>query len=261
MKQILLETYFWYFLFYSFIGYLCEIIYCSIPAKRFVNRGFLHGPYLPVYGFGGLAVIVILSPLKSFPVLVFILGMLITSLVEYIAGFLLETIFHTRLWNYSHYRFHIRGRVCLVNTLLFGLLAVGSIYLIHPFIENLLALFPSYLRTVGAFVMLMIMAVDTTVSAFNLLIFTETVGRLQRLKKILESPLNRVTQSHQRFVELLEKERAQIQEQLRKSGKRLFDAFPGMHSPALDGQFKLIREMIKERREKRRKNDDAGTTN
>ncbi|MDD3366544.1 MAG: hypothetical protein PHS67_04695, partial [Sphaerochaetaceae bacterium] len=103
------------------------------------------------------------------------------------------------------------------------------------------------------FVMLMIMTVDTTVSAFNLLLFTETVGRLQRLKEILESPLNRVTQSHQRFVELLEKERAQIQEQLRKSGKRLFDAFPGMHSPALDGQFKLIREMIKERREKRKK--------
>lgn len=257
MTQILVETYFWYFILYSVVGYICEVIYCSIPAKRFVNRGFLHGPYLPVYGFGGLAVMFLLLPLKHAPLVVFILGIIITSVIEYIAGFLLETIFHTRLWDYSKYRFHVRGRVCLVNSLLFGLLSVGSTYLLHPLIERLLSLFPHHLRTLGAFGMLVIMAIDTTASVFKLITFTEELGRLQRLKEMIELPIHRMAQSHQNFRERLEIEIDRLYEKLRLTGKKQFDAFPGMRSPGLDAQIKLVKKMIEERRAKRKKNHDG----
>ncbi len=253
MTQIIIETYFWYFIVFSMVGYVCEVIYCSIPAKRFINRGFLQGPYLPVYGFGGLAVHLLLLPIAHAPLLVFLLGMLITSVIEYSAGFLLEILFHTRLWDYSGHRFHIRGRVCLKNSLLFGLLAMASLYLLHPMIERLLGNLSPLLRTLGAFGMLVLMAIDTTASAFRLITFTERLGQLRRLKVLVESPLQRISQNHDTVKERLEMEMARLREQLHRTGRRLFDAFPSMRSPELDRQFRLVKEMIEERRAKRKK--------
>ena len=89
----MIDRYIISFMIYSFFGYLSEVTYCSIPAKRFVNRGFLYGPYLPIYGFGGLIVVIILSPLHAHPVAVFALAMLLTSILEYFTSWLLEKLF------------------------------------------------------------------------------------------------------------------------------------------------------------------------
>jgi len=96
------------FFVYSFIGYVCEILYVSSIQRRFVDRGFLHGPICPVYGFGALLVIFLLKPVShSIPIL-FISAVILTSVLEYFTGFLLETLFNTKWWDYSQYKFNIR---------------------------------------------------------------------------------------------------------------------------------------------------------
>ncbi|HBN80313.1 MAG TPA: hypothetical protein DD433_02900 [Ruminococcaceae bacterium] len=126
------------FTMYSFLGWLCESIYCSIPEKRFINRGFLNGPFCPVYGFGALLNITALLPASGklpFPwdfAFLFLGGMILTSALEYATGYLLEKLFHATWWDYSKHRFNLHGRICLHNSLLFGLMSVLLIKVIHP---------------------------------------------------------------------------------------------------------------------------------
>ena len=92
------------FLCYSFLGWACETVYCSIGKRKFVNRGFLNGPLCPVYGFGALAVLYFLRPVSDNIPLLFVSGMVLTSVIEYITGYLLEKLFATKWWDYSSRR-------------------------------------------------------------------------------------------------------------------------------------------------------------
>ncbi|HBB29668.1 MAG TPA: hypothetical protein DC000_10580, partial [Clostridiales bacterium] len=105
-----------YFIMYSVIGWICEVIFCSIPEKKFINRGFLNGPLCPIYGFGALIVIFFLTPFKDSIFLVFIFGLIVTSTLEYFTSYAMEKLFHSKWWDYSNNRFNINGRVCLLNS-------------------------------------------------------------------------------------------------------------------------------------------------
>ncbi len=120
------------FYWYSFLGWAVESAICSATGRKLVNRGFLNGPVCPVYGVGALACIYLLAPVAGQPVLLYLLGTILVSIVEYFTGWLLETLFHTRWWDYSHYRFNLKGRVCLPNALFFGILALFAMRVLHP---------------------------------------------------------------------------------------------------------------------------------
>lgn len=165
------------FFLYSTLGWLCECIYCSVPAKKFINRGFLAGPYCPIYGCGALIVIHLLEPFSKSPITVFLLGILFTSTLEYITSYSMEKLFHTKWWDYSTYRFHINGRVCLKNSLLFGVLCLVVLYGIHPLLMDILNLIPYSLRTILALSFSLIFLYD---------LFTTTQALLRRNKEFLE---------------------------------------------------------------------------
>ena len=123
------------FLIYSFIGYVCEVIYCSYLQKRMVNRGFLFGPLCPIYGFGAVLTI---HSLKSFidnPIIIFVMGMLITSTLEYFTSYIFEKIFNNKWWDYSYRNDSINGRICIQNSILFGFGILIVMYIINPFVD------------------------------------------------------------------------------------------------------------------------------
>ena len=91
-----------YFILYAFLGWVCEDLYCGIPTKKFINRGFFYGPYCPIYGVGALLVLYPLLFVKDYPILVFVLGVIITSALEYITSWVMEILFKTRWWDYSN---------------------------------------------------------------------------------------------------------------------------------------------------------------
>lgn len=126
------------FIIYSMLGWITEVTYVYIVDKTLVNRGFLIGPYIPIYGTCALIITLLLNPFKKSPILLIILSMLICSLTEYITSFLQEKIFNARWWDYSNKKFNLNGRICLLNTSLFGILSILLIYLINPFITNIL---------------------------------------------------------------------------------------------------------------------------
>lgn len=158
--------YFLIFIILSFCGYIAEVVYCSILCKRFVNRGFLFGPVCPIYGVGGLLIIILLNKYNSDPLIVFLVGMLITSVIEYYTSYLLEKLFHNKWWDYSNRKDSINGRVCLKNSLLFGIGSLAIIYIAYPLINKLLGYLSNRIIIILGSILLIIFIIDIIFSSF-----------------------------------------------------------------------------------------------
>lgn len=128
-----------YLVIYSFLGWCCEVIYCSVGQGRFVNRGFLNGPFCPIYGFGAVLVLLGLNDFPSTVAGIFAGGFIITSALEYFTSWSMEKLFNNKWWDYSNRRFNINGRVCLLNSTLFGMLCLILYFDIHPKINAIIA--------------------------------------------------------------------------------------------------------------------------
>ena len=122
----------WIFIMYAFVGWCCEVIFAALCDGKFVNRGFLAGPVCPIYGFGVLIVVCVLNPIKDNIFVLFIGSVLLTSALEFAAGWALERFLHQKWWDYTDIPFNIKGYVCLKFSLLWGLACVFVVKLVHP---------------------------------------------------------------------------------------------------------------------------------
>lgn len=123
---------------YSFLGWIVECTYCVLGTGVWINRGFLYGPFIPIYGFGAVLVLGAINYLPNNIFIIFLGSIIITSILEYLTSYLMELLFHTRWWDYSELPFNLNGRICLLNSLLFGVAFVVVYYLINPQIMKLL---------------------------------------------------------------------------------------------------------------------------
>lgn len=176
-------SYVLYFFIYSFLGWICETIYCFIIDKQYVNRGFLKGPFCPIYGVGALAVIIILEPISNNITMLYLSAMICASIVEYITGFLLEKIFNLKWWDYSNYKFNIKGRVCLLNSILFGILSMLLIKLVHPLLLEHIVKMPLNTIVLICSVLAVDFLLDAVVTTYKVL---QLSGKLEEMYILLE---------------------------------------------------------------------------
>lgn len=134
--------YIFYFFFYSFIGWFFESCYCSIRPKKWINRGFLRGPLCPIYGTGALVIMTLLIPLRELTpylylneLIIFLVGMVVCDMVEYMTSFIMEKLFNARWWDYSNKKYNLHGRICLTHTLYWGAAACLFTFILHPIID------------------------------------------------------------------------------------------------------------------------------
>lgn len=138
--RLTLECYILLFFTGAFLGWVMEVVCKLIQFGRFINRGFLIGPYCPIYGFGAVLVTALLTPFSASPPAVFVLAMAVCGTLEYLTSYAMEKLFHARWWDYSHRRFNLNGRVCAGTLIPFGLMGLGMVYVARP------VLFGLYLR-------------------------------------------------------------------------------------------------------------------
>ena len=163
MKYTLI-LYFLLFVFYSFVGWCMEVIVTLCTTKKLVNRGFLIGPLCPIYGFGCLLIITLLHKYLNDPIILFVMAVVLCSILEYFTSYLMEKLFKARWWDYSNKKFNVNGRICLDNLVAFGALGLLVMYVINPFITNLIGNFSFNLLKIVSLVLLVILLVDMTVS-------------------------------------------------------------------------------------------------
>lgn len=175
------SAWFLLFLLYSVLGYIVEILSVSIRSKKIVlNRGFLIGPYLPIYGIGALIMIFFLQGYEDDLLALFIMGAFYCTLLEYITSLLMEKIFKLRWWDYSQKKFNINGRVCLDNACLFGICSILVIKLIQPFFKRMIYLLPEVITIMLAIILLFIFVIDFIESFFITVRLKKTITKYVR---------------------------------------------------------------------------------
>lgn len=153
-------TLIFYFAFYSFSGWCLEVLYYFKNEHRFVNRGFLHGPFCPIYGFTIVSLVIILDSFKNNIFILFLLGFFLTSALEYFTGFVLEKTFKAKWWDYADDPFNIHGRVCLPYSLLWGTCEVGVIRILHPIVNEVVVHIPRMFGNMFVYALVIYFIVD-----------------------------------------------------------------------------------------------------
>lgn len=157
------------FIIYSFFGYLIEVTSCSMRNKKLtLNRGFFLGPYLPIFGFSCMLMGFIILRYKSDLLIVFVMSAFICTTVEYITSYVLEKIFKARWWDYSDHKFNLEGRVCLFNSLLFGLGGIAFAYIINPITSFIIDIMPLFIFRIISIILLILFLVDVIITITTL---------------------------------------------------------------------------------------------
>lgn len=158
-----LKVLFLLFIIYSVTGWIIEVIATYPDTKCFVNRGFLIGPYCPIYGNCAIAMILLLHNVTN-PILLFILSIIICSAGEYVTSYVMEKLFHARWWDYTKNKFNINGRICLTNSLAFGVLGFLLIKFVNPFVVGLITKLSPSMMNILFYTILILFLIDNVIS-------------------------------------------------------------------------------------------------
>lgn len=275
MDFLNLHTYgylFVWFIIYSFFGWVYESLWASFNERQWVNRGFLSGPVIPIYGFGAVSFVLLLSDINN-PVYIFILGMLIASILEYFTSWAMEKLFHARWWDYNHYPFNLNGRICLYGAMLFGFFAVVVIKVVQPYVVKFTSNFSAYSLYILSVVLMVLFLTDTILTVRKVLHLKE---RMQELQKAIILYRNQAEERLAEYKKYYHEQRQQLLLNMKtdfedsklytvlkeKFGdldsheKRLLKAFPNLRSQEFDDAVIRIKNKLAEYKNRIEKKDE-----
>lgn len=209
------------FFLYCFLGWVWESCYVSACRRQWVNRGFLHGPLLPIYGSGAILILFVTLPAEENLWLVWLLGMLAATALEYVTGDVMERLFKVRYWDYSKKKFNLNGHICLTSSVAWGFFSVLLVRFIHPPVGRLLVRVPDWLVDPAALALTAAFTVDAVRSVQAALDLREILTRLteeneelRRIAKRVEVVSAFAGDDLRRFREKTEVEKLLLQERL-----------------------------------------------
>nr|WP_246566483.1 putative ABC transporter permease [Tissierella simiarum] len=227
---------------YSCIGWIIEVVYHIFILKKFINRGFLFGPICPIYGSGAVLMILFLTPLKNNLLYLFLGGIVVATILEYITGYVLELVFDTKWWDYSEEKFNIKGYVCLRFSLAWGIASVILMYVIHPIMEYVVYSIPASLLSPLYNILLIFFVIDLTLTINSLIEFRKVLKELVNIRE----ELNKKIRSREGIL----KGRAEtVYLKLKRRHIRLLKAYPHLTT----GRLSHVIEEIKNKRDLIRK--------
>ncbi len=164
MVQYSLIQWLFFFYFYCFFGWIFESSFVSIKSRKFVNRGFMRGPFLPIYGSGAIMMLVVSMPFQDNILLTYIAGCIGATALELVTGVLMESLFKVRYWDYSNQRFNYKGHICLSSTIAWGFLTILMTEVVHRGVEQAVSLIPYGVVTALTLGLSVYIIVDFTLS-------------------------------------------------------------------------------------------------
>lgn len=153
-----------FFYFYCFFGWIFESTFVSVKSKHFVNRGFMRGPFLPIYGSGAIMMLVVSMPFQDNIILTYIAGCIGATALELVTGVAMESLFKVRYWDYSNQKFNYKGHICLSSTVAWGFLTILMTEFLHKGVEKIVFAIPGSVVTVLTVILSVYIVVDFTLS-------------------------------------------------------------------------------------------------
>lgn len=246
-----------YFIIYSIAGWVLESVYRSFCEKKLINTGFLYGPFCPIYGIGAIIMFLFLEKFQGKLLILFLISFFVLSLWEYIVGAFLEKVFKTRYWDYSKQKINIKGRVCLFNSICWGVLGVFFITYIHPYVEKNIELMNPYILRIVIYIIAIIVLIDSIVSIIktkNIKLALQRVEELnnqikekiEEIKKINNKNIKTdIVENMQKTVETLKKKKNRLYRSLYRRVYRLKKAFPDIQSKEITEILNKKKELVK----------------
>lgn len=229
------------FFFSSFVGYFLEVFWVYLGSKKLVNRGFLCGPIIPIYGVGAVLILLCLFRYYDDPIVVFVFGFIITSALEYFVSFLMEKVFHNKWWDYSDVPYNLNGRICLKNSLAFGVLALVIIYLVTPLFAILFGLLSFKTWTIIALILFILVMLDVIYSVYVAYNLRHRIIIVEELKneKLAKIPV------------IFDKKLKELTEGIKGFPNRLLKAFPDLEKE-YHNSFEKMKEYRLQEKKKRK---------
>lgn len=266
------------FFIYGFLGWCTEVAFAAAKEQRFVNRGFLNGPICPIYGVGVMAVVLLLTPYKNNILILYVASIIVVTALEWITGFILEKLFHSKWWDYSHMPLNLNGYVCLLFSLIWGVACVIIVKWIHPLIFKGISFLPKWLGTTLLIILMGIILVDVYVTVANILRMNRHLAKMEEiaaeLRKIADELGANISENilgaierkddlaegMQGYSEELKKRADELKEKYHdikfknaRSVRRILRAFPRMHSGKYNESMDDLREYFKKAYFKKKK--------
>ena len=227
-----IEIYFLLFISYAFLGWCMEVTCKFIQYKKFINRGFLIGPYCPIYGWGALAITILLKRYMEDPLVLFVMSTIICSIIEYLTSYFMEKKYHARWWDYSNKKFNINGRICLETLIPFGILGVAIMYGTNPILFKLYNQIPQLVINILTVILFIGFIVDNIISSN--IISSINVEENKLIKDNTEEITEKIKQ---------------VFRQKSWLHRRLINAYPGLKD--IKVKIKKVEQKIDERRKRK----------
>lgn len=254
IKEGMCMKLFYSFMVYSILGWLLEVVYHLLVEKRFVNRGFLHGPICPIYGTTAVLLIIALTNVSNSYIYIFIIGAAIASIVELIVGYILDAAFSTKWWDYSDEKLNIKGYICLKFSAYWGIISIVFMKIINPAISKIIYWITDKSNNIISAAILTILAADIILTINSLIAFRKLFAEIQEvlveirsnMDKLVTARINKenISNIHKRIEYLREvKEKLVLKINLRQKG--LLRAYPHMNSNKFGSAIEEIKRKIK----------------
>lgn len=257
-----------YFIIYSFLGWIMESIVRSFAERKIINTGFLIGPFCPIYGFGACIMFLFLSNLKNRIILLFFVSVIILSVWEYVVGIFLEKAFHTKYWDYSDHKINFQGRICLTNSICWGVIGVLFVHFIHPFIQGLVGMIDIELLHYVIGIITIVFLTDTIVSIIKVKNIKGKLEHIEKINKEIKEKLKEIkalskekdedkktaAENIQLLVDKLNNKKNRTILHLYRNVYRLKKAFPAINTSEITEVLSQKIELRKNKKKKQAKN-------
>lgn len=186
MYHYTLIQWLFFFYFYCFFGWVFESTYVSVKSRKFVNRGFMRGPFLPIYGSGAIMMLVVSMPFQDNLILTYLAGCVGATVLEFVTGTVMEALFKVRYWDYSNQKFNYKGHICLGSTLAWGFLTIFMTEFLHRGVEKFVFSIPDLIITILTIALTIVILVDFTLSFKAALDLRDVLIGLDKAKAEME---------------------------------------------------------------------------
>lgn len=224
-----IETYFLLFISYAFLGWCMEVGCKYVQFGKFINRGFLIGPYCPIYGWGAIAITILLKRYTYDPLVLFIMSTLVCSIIEYFTSYFMEKKYHARWWDYSSKKFNINGRICLETLIPFGILGLFIMYVTNPMLFKIYQSMSEIVAHIISITLFIIFIVDNIISS-NIISSVNVEGA-----KLVKDNTEEITEK----VKQILREKSWLH-------RRLINAYPNLKDIRV--KIKKVKEKVKDKR-------------
>lgn len=213
-----------FFYFYCICGWIFESVNVSIRQSKWVNRGFMKGPWLPLYGSGALVILVSSISFKEYPVAVYFAAALSATILEYITGVVMLAVFKVRYWDYRYRKIQFQGHICLVSTIVWGFLGLLMVYIIHPHVEQLVNSWNQELVSILTFLITICMVYDFTNAFREAMDLRALIMQAEMLKeKIEEAVAEKKEKIEQHMDDIIEEKQEHFEERIEYIEQRIAD--------------------------------------